>query len=112
MGKILDLLVPLHRCANDNQIPGKFSQELPAGTARYDWFGGVGNHSDRDEFPLSCRDSTADRDSLGTNRQPIRDIFDVAADKNIARFTLKSRSNGKVRIWRVSFPTRSRSGLN
>ncbi len=97
MGKILDLLVPLHRCANDNQIRSKFSQELPAGTARYDRFGCVGNHSDRDEFPLSCRDSTADRDSLGTNRQPIRDIFDIAADKNIARFALNSRSNGKVR---------------
>ena len=112
MGKILDLLVPLHRCANDNQIWGKFSQELPASTARYDRFGRVGNHSDRDEFPLSCRDSTADRDSLGTNRQPIRDIFDIAADKNIARFALNSRSNGKVRIRRVSLPARFGCSLN
>ena len=84
MGKTLDLLASPHRRANDNQLRSKFSQELPAGTARHDRFTRIGNHSDRDEFPLPCRDCTGDRDSLGTNRQTVRDIFDIAADKNSA----------------------------
>jgi hypothetical protein len=68
MRKVLDLAVPLYRCANDNQIRAKFSQELPAGTTWHDRFGRVRNHSNRDKLPFSRRDRATDRDSLGANR--------------------------------------------
>ena len=112
MGKILDPLASPYRRANDNQIWGKFSQKLPAGTARDDRFSRIGNQSDRDEFSLSRRDGTADRYSLGTNGQTVGDIFDIAADKNSARFALNSGSNGEVRIWRIGSQTRFRCGFN
>jgi len=101
MGKVLDFAASAYGRANDNQIRGKFSQELPASTARHDRFNRVRNHSDRDKLPFSCRDCATDRDSLRANRQPIGDIFDVAAGEKGARFTLNSRSNGKFRIRRV-----------
>ena len=77
MGKILRSSGLPHRRANDNQLRSKFSQELSAGAARHDRFTCIGNHSDRDEFPLPCRDCTGDRYSLGANRQTVRDIFDI-----------------------------------
>src|SRR5204862_3693362 len=80
------------------QIRGKFSQELPASPTRHDRFNRVRNHSDRDKLALSRRDCTTHRHSLGANRQPIGDIFDVAADENGPRFTLNGCSYGKSRI--------------
>src|SRR6266403_3681786 len=112
MGKILNLLASPDRRANDNQLRRKFSQELPAGTARHDRFTCIGNHSDRDEFPLPRRDRTADRDSLGTNGQTVRDIFDIAADENSARFALNSRSYSKSRIWHIGSLTHCGGGSN
>jgi len=112
MGKTLDLLASPHRRANDNQLRSKFSQELPAGTARHDRFTCIGNNSDRDELPLPCRDCTGDRNSLGANRQTVRDIFDIAADKNSARFALNSRSYSKSRIWHIGLLTHCGGGSN
>jgi hypothetical protein len=106
MRQVLDFAVSVYRRANDNQIRGKFSQKLPASTTRHDRFNRVRNHSDRDKLPFSRRDCATDRNSLGANRQPVGDIFDVAAGENGAGFTLDSRSNGEFGIRRVGLQPR------
>jgi len=95
MQKILNLPMAAYGLANDNQIPIRFSQELPAPAARYNRFIRIRGHCNCDEISFACGDGSPDRDSFGTNRQTKRSVLNIGAHNHGLRPAFERRADSE-----------------
>src|SRR5262245_14314053 len=64
---------------DDLEIAAELPQDLTARAARWCRCVGIGNHSDAAELPMALGDRLEHRDALGTDRQSVGRVLDVAS---------------------------------